>query len=365
MIYEKMCADSFVAGRRGMLNGRVGEESMRRNMNLCLAAAVLLSLSISGCGSAVPGEAQETGSVPAPIEEEQKDEAIPTASYEGGEEKPADFKPYQAPAFAEASFHADHAVGQGEALVDLEHVAQGYIGVSAKSDTRLKLQVFLGEEEYRYDVPADGTPVIFPLQMGDGTYTVKVMEKVEDKKGYLPVYTTDFQVALEDEFQPFLRPSAYVDYDKDSDCVRLAAELAAQEEDALGVVGAVFDYICKNIVYDREKATMIQQEKITGYLPVLDDTLQTGKGICFDYASLVAAMLRSQGIPVKMVFGHVSPNDVYHAWNMFYTEETGWVTVEYEVKAGSWNRLDLTFTANGADSSFIGDGGNYLDELFY
>ena len=76
-------------------------------------------------------------------------------------------------------------------------------------------------------------------------------------------------------------------------------------------------------------------------------------------------MLRSQGIPTKMVFGDVSPDDIYHAWNMFYTEETGWVTVKYEVKAGSWNRLDLTFSANGADSSFIGDGGNYLDELYY
>ena len=61
----------------------------------------------------------------------------------------------------------------------------------------------------------------------------------------------------------------------------------------------------------------------------------------------------------------MSPNDVYHAWNMFYTEETGWVTVEYEVKDDGWNRLDLTFSANGADSDFIGDGTNYLDVHYY
>ena len=76
-------------------------------------------------------------------------------------------------------------------------------------------------------------------------------------------------------------------------------------------------------------------------------------------------MLRSQGIPTKMIFGYVSPNDLYHAWNMFYTEETGWVTVSYEVKGNTGNRLDLTLSANGANDKFIGDGGNYADLYFY
>ena len=66
-----------------------------------------------------------------------------------------------------------------------------------------------------------------------------------------------------------------------------------------------------------------------------------------------------------MVFGNVSPDNLYHAWNMFYTEETGWVTVDYKVKGGDWNRLDLTFSANGADGTFIGDGGNYADVRYY
>lgn len=41
------------------------------------------------------------------------------------------------------------------------------------------------------------------------------------------------------------------------------------------------------------------------------------------------------------------------------------MTVEYEVKDDGWNRLDLTFSANGADSDFIGDGTNYLDVHYY
>ena len=96
-----------------------------------------------------------------------------------------------------------------------------------------------------------------------------------------------------------------------------------------------------------------------------EQVLQDRKGICFDYASLAAAMLRSQGIPTKLVFGYVAPDDLYHAWNMFYTEEKGWVTVKFEVSANRWNRMDLTFSANGADGNFVGDGSNYKDVYCY
>jgi hypothetical protein len=100
-------------------------------------------------------------------------------------------------------------------------------------------------------------------------------------------------------------------------------------------------------------------------VPDPDKTLADGKGICFSYASLAAAMLRSQGVPTKIIFGYVSPNDLYHAWNMFYTEEQGWVTAKFETAPGDWNRLDLTFSANGSDDKFIGDGGNYQDVYQY
>lgn len=335
---------------------------MRRGERRMFMPVMLLSLFLGGCGGpAMPQDASsmEDMSQVSMVVENQEYEAAPGT---GSAAPKGDFVPYQAPEFADSAYHEEHAQGNGQVKLDLEHTSEGYIGVSGKSDTRLKLQVFMGETEYRYDVPADGKPVIFPLQEGDGTYTFKAMENVESTK-YRPLFSIDCQVELKDEFQPFLRPSAYVDYDQDSECVKLAARLAAEEEDTLGVVGAVFEYICDNIVYDKEKAEMVQTT--TGYMPVLDDTLRTGRGICFDYASLVAGMLRSQGIPAKMVFGDVSPDDIYHAWNMFYTEETGWVTVKYEVKAGSWNRLDLTFSANGADASFIGDGSNYLDEKYY
>lgn len=50
-----------------------------------------------------------------------------------------------------------------------------------------------------------------------------------------------------------------------------------------------------NVSYDNDKTYNLKQA--TGYVPNPDKTLTSKKGICFDYASLGAAMLRSVGIP--------------------------------------------------------------------
>lgn len=306
--------------------------------------------------SSSPPSKQPSGSDPS------SQEAVQSVPEEVRSQAPeeAGFTPYQAPEFARADFDPDAAQGANGVLMDLSGTEKGYVAVSAIGDARMKFRVEMGEKIYDYDLPSDGTPTVYPLQSGDGSYILRALTNTVGTK-YAEAYSVETQVQLEDEFQPFLRPSQYVDYSEDSSCVKIAAELAAKEPDALGVVDAVFEYICSNVTYDKEKAAGIKK----GYLPSPDETLSSGKGICFDYASLAAAMLRSQGIPTKMVFGNVQPNDLYHAWNMFYTDESGWVTVGYEVESNSWSRLDLTFSANGGDTEFIGDGTNYADMYYY
>ena len=264
------------------------------------------------------------------------------------------------PDFMDASFHEELAENEGRVRLDLSALEQGYVAVSATSDKRLKFQVIKDEDTYTYDLASDGTPSVFPLQSGDGDYRFRVMENVVDKK-YSELCARTCEVRLLDEFQPFLRPSSYVNYRPDSECVKKAEELVKGADDDPAVVKAVYNCVCESVKYDREKAASVK----SGYLPDPDETLRTGKGICFDYAALAASMLRSQGIPTKMVFGYVAPKDLYHAWNMFYTEETGWVVVTFAVNPKDWTRIDLTFSANGADSSFIGDGSNYSDVYYY
>ena len=266
---------------------------------------------------------------------------------------------YEVPEFKGAQFHEDSAEGNDEVLVDTSRSSKGFFGIHCTSDKKIKVQVFKDDETYTYDV-VTGKDQIYPFQLGDGSYTIKVMKNIADTK-YSELYATSVNVSLDSQFEPFLRPSQYADYTQDSECVKKADELAAQAADANEFITNVFNYVCKNIKYDKSKAETVQ----SGYIPVPDEIMDSGKGICFDYASLAASMLRSHGIPTKIIFGYVAPNDLYHAWNMFYTEESGWTTVEFTVNPDDWNRIDLTFSANGANADFIGDGTNYVEAYEY
>ena len=316
-------------------------------MRIKKPVVLLLALALLLCGCGAP-------EVPAPpqLERSVSSASASTISAKSGS--------YVAPPFADSVFNEAAAEGGANARIDLSSAEEGYVAVSAVSDNRLKFQVICGEETYTYNLPGDGTPTVFPLTCGNGSYRFRVMENVSEKK-YAEAYSTSRNVTLQDEFQPFLRPNVYVPYNAGSECVKKAAELAAGADSEIEVVAAVYRFISASVRYDREKAETVA----SGYLPDPDETMRTGKGICFDYAALAASMLRSQGIPTKEIFGYVSPDDVYHAWNMFYTAESGWVTVSFETSKDDWNRMDMTFAANGADDKFIGDGSNYSDLYWY
>ena len=105
-----------------------------------------------------------------------------------------------------------------------------------------------------------------------------------------------------------------------------------------------------------------------GYIPSVDDTFLTNTGICFDYASLAAAMLRSCGIPTKVETGYISPSGIYHAWNEVYVKDSGWIEVGFKIDADTWTLLDLTFAAGSSKgdlSGFIGDGNENTYETQY
>ncbi|MBQ6583343.1 MAG: transglutaminase domain-containing protein [Mogibacterium sp.] len=325
-------------------DNRIHRESWRRFAAICCILALLLT----SCGAG-SGTGAETGS-----DNSSGAEEITVAAADSGTESKGGYQP---PDMKTSAFHEDRAEA---GLIDLSCVSHGYVAVSATSDARLKFQVLKDDMTYNYDLASDGTPSVFPLQCGDGTYTFRIMENVVDTK-YAEYYSTYENVVLDNEFEPFLRPSDYVNYNKNSACVAKAAEFSAEAETKLDVVASVYRFVTKSIKYDKEKADNIQ----SGYLPDPDETMNTGRGICFDSASLAAAMLRSQGIPTKVVFGYVSPDDVYHAWNMFYTEETGWVTAKFAVDQNTWNRIDLTFAASGTSEKYIGDGSNYADVYYY
>lgn len=266
---------------------------------------------------------------------------------------------YEIPAFQDAAFHADVATDYGTIQVDESMLAQGVVSASAKSDRRLKFQVISGEMKYNYDLPSDGTPAVFPLNMGDGNYTFRLMEEVADTK-YACVWSEDQTVAMTDEFQPYLRPNQMVSYSESSQCVQKARELAADCGTDADVASAIYSYLVDHIQYDNDKANTVEN----GYLPDPDETLKSGKGICFDYASLAAAMFRSLGIPCKLITGYVG-EETYHAWNSIYLKNQGWITVELKVQADTWQRVDITFASGGMPENTISEDMQYTTRFTY
>lgn len=250
-----------------------------------------------------------------------------------------------------------------KALIDYSNTADGYVMVQFTATTakKLKAQVKGPTTTYTYNITA-GKMATFPLSDGNGKYQITVYENTTDTK-YATVLSQSVDVKLSDEFAPFLRPNQYVDYAAAANSVAKAKELVTGKADALDKVAAVYDFVVGNLTYDKELAKSVQ----SGYLPVLDTVLANKKGICFDYAALMTGMLRSQGVPCKLVVGYAGK--AYHAWISVYSDETGWLEGVVYFDGTSWQRMDPTFASSGKQSkeimSYIGDGKNYTAKYFY
>ena len=273
--------------------------------------------------------------------------------------------PFERPELLLSPFDASDLQGDvAGGGVDVSSLAQGYVGASATSESKLKFQVTKGDGGYNYDLPSDGTPIICPLNMGDGEYTFRIMQNTSgDRYVELGVPVTA-SVQLENDFVPFERPNLFCNYNASSAVVKKANELSDGAKNEGEVLKNIYSWITDNITYDKEKAEAVNSGTISnGYIPNPDLTLATGKGICFDYASLAAAMLRSQGIPCKIITGEVSPDNIYHAWNLVYLDGS-WKSAQISVNPDTWTRIDLTFAASGA-TDYIGDGTSYTDKYTY
>lgn len=282
-------------------------------------------------------------------------------------ESAADTVKYKRQPIRITSYEKSDFLMDGSFGVYLDNVSDGYVCAVGVSDKRLKCRVMLGEQEYFYDLKNNGTVEIFPLQMGNGEYTFEIWENIKDTR-YSQVFTTKKEVVLTDEFAPFLVPSQIVSFDKSSEVVSLANQITENASTEAEVVESIYKYITNTISYNTEFAQKIQARDVTSYVPDLDQVLKQKSGICYDYSSLCAAMLRSQGIPTKLVTGNVAPNDVYHAWNMVYLKDSGWTYKKIRLEKNAWGRIDTTFAA-GSNSTqlgdFVGNGQNYIEKKIY
>lgn len=246
--------------------------------------------------------------------------------------------------------------------IDASNLSAGYfVTTYTGTSSEAKLQITLPDQVvYTYSIRANNAAVI-PLTGGDGSYHIDVLEHVYDEM-YALIFSQDIEVALENEFTPFLYPNQYVWYTAESAVTAFGISLSEHSANDLDYLEQVYRYVTENITYDTELASNVP----LNYIPDNDRTFSEQKGICFDYASLMSALLRSQGIPSKLVVGY--SGTAYHAWISVYLKETGWVDNIIEFDGEHWSLMDPTLAAGNSEEAvgkYIGDGSNYLAKYFY
>lgn len=246
------------------------------------------------------------------------------------------------------------------ASIDASNTSEGYIMVNyTGSNAKVKLQI-TGSNGITYTYNLHGGYETFPLSAGSGTYKVAVYENVSGNQ-YATAMLQTINADITNTFGPYLYPNQYVDFNSSSLVVAKAQQLAEGCSSDLDVVTKIYNY-ATTIVYDHNKAASVQ----SGYVSNVDAIMQSGTGICLDYAAVMASMLRSQNIPTRLEVGYAG--DAYHAWISTYITDIGWINGMIEFDGTNWSLMDPTFAANSNETAlrnFIGNGSNYKTKYIY
>ncbi len=243
--------------------------------------------------------------------------------------------------------------------LDISHTDMGYLMVFNQSgEATVNFQLLDPDMvTYSYFI-SPGDYAVIPFSGGSGKYIMLGYVQITGNQ-YAALFSREMTVRLQNEFYPYLFPNQYVNFTPDSEACRLALSMMEPGTVDTEALSLIYNYVVEHVTYDDYKAATVD----AGYLPDVDETLETGKGICFDYAALISAMLRSRNIPCKLQIGYAGATK--HAWIDVYILSKGWINKAIAFDGESWTRLDPTFDSNADESnqdailSYIGDGTNY------
>jgi len=216
------------------------------------------------------------------------------------------------------------------AYIDKSKVDNGVINVNYNSSKSVAVRVSKGNTNYDYILNGNNT---IPLQSGDGDYIISILENVEGKKFKQIAKETVTLKALNPN-EVYLQSIQMINWNNEMNAIKKAKELTKNAKNDKEKATAIYNYIVNTISYDNDKASRTS----SNYIPNIDSTLKAQKGICYDYASLTASMLRSVNVPTKLIMGYKNDIKEYHAWNQVYLQDTNeWITIDTTYDAGLKN----------------------------
>ena len=214
--------------------------------------------------------------------------------------------------------------------IDKSQLNHGIINVSYQSpqNKTTKVMIAKGTAKHTYDLNLNGQ---YPLQLGDGEYKVSVLENASGNK-YKVVESKTVNLQQSNSNSVYLQSIQMINWDNDMQAIKTAKKLTKNAHTDKEKATIIYNYITSKIKYDHHKAATVA----AGYIPSVDGTLNSSLGICYDYSVLYAAMMRSVGVPTKLVMGYNKDIKDYHAWNEVYLQESDqWVTIDTTYDAPS------------------------------
>lgn len=201
------------------------------------------------------------------------------------------------------------------------------VNYTNNSGKRIKLSVAKGGTTYYYNLQAKGITEPFSLQMGSGQYILSILQNISGSS-YQTVESRTIDVNINSPLKVYLNSIQNVNFNSSMAAIIKARALTRGMTSSTNKINAIYNFVISNIHYDKNKLSRVS----TDYLPSIDSTYESRSGICYDYASLFAAMLRGVGVPAKLVKGYTPNAQGYHAWNEVYYN-------------GRWAVIDTTYDA--------------------
>ena len=163
----------------------------------------------------------------------------------------------------------------------------------------------------------------------------------------------------------FLLSTGEVIYSSGMQFIKKADEIASTCSNDFEKVSKIYAWLTDYLDYKPSD----DYTAVGAYTCNLDNVYNRGYGVCYDYAVILAAMLRSQGIPCKVVFGKYAGSDYGHVWNEVYINSNGSITTDkVDIIGNEWCRLDPTMSHSNSgkqSTDYMNTDKNYLWQLVY
>lgn len=224
--------------------------------------------------------------------------------------------------------------------IDWSTAANGYITFTAKDQPHvLILQGPNGVQTIARVAKGDNAKIA--LVDGTGKYQYAIANLTASGQHYYIQYKNSFQVkSIDTDLAPYLISTAWGDYENAPNATAKAKELWDSSKTRLDNVKAIANWV-GDLKYDDK----LKQGSADVYVNP-DSVIKNGGGVCNEFSKLLAAMLRSQGIPAYYRIGSApydnKGTDGSHAWVV------AWVEISSETKngttysTGAWVSIEAT-----------------------